>query len=354
MSAAGEPGWLEWLRRELAPVPGRRAMTLRLVVTVSLVVVVAMALQVPEAALSCYMVLFVMKKDRTLTFLTGFLLMIGVTLGIAGSLFLYRFTFDEPALRVPTMALVIFIGMYLSRVFFIGPLGFALGFVVAVTQSAADMLPDTESLVRSMLWLWVAIVYPIALSVVVNYVATPASTRPHEVQAKAKKPVFVRDALTNPAHARFALKVSLAAMACYIIYTGLDWSGIHTAFITCCFIALETTGATLRKGWLRLIGCATGGLLGFLSILYVVPHMDSIVSLVLLTAAVSALAGWVAAGSEHIAYAGLQIAFAFYMCLFQGFGPGTDLDTIRDRLVGIVLGITITSVVFHYIWPEEK
>ncbi len=61
----------------------------------------------------------------------------------------------------------------------------------------------------------------------------------------------------------------------------------------------------------------------------------------------------VAAGSERIAYAGLQIAFAFYLSLFQGFAPATDFDVIRDRLVGIVLGIVVLSLVFHYLWPER-
>ncbi len=142
-------------------------------------------------------------------------------------------------------------------------------------------------------------------------------------------------------------------MTCYLFYTGVDWSGIHTAFITCCFIALESTGATLRKGWLRLCGSLIGGSLGFLSILYLVPRMETIASLVLLTAAVSALAGWIAAGGPRIAYAGLQMAFAFYLAIFQGFAPDTDLHVIRDRVAGIVLGICLMSLVFRYIWPEE-
>lgn len=143
-------------------------------------------------------------------------------------------------------------------------------------------------------------------------------------------------------------------MTCYFIYTGLDWSGIHTAFITCCFIALESTSATWRKGMLRLGGCLIGGLLGFISILFLVPRMETIAALALLTAAVSMIAGWIAAGSTRIAYAGLQIAFAFYLAIFQGFAPGTDLDVIRDRLAGIVLGIIVMTVVFFYLWPEEE
>jgi len=110
----------------------------------------------------------------------------------------------------------------------------------------------------------------------------------------------------------------------------------------------------LRKGALRLAGCVVGGLLGFLSILYLIPRMESIASLVLLIAAVSAIAGWVAAGSERIAYAGLQIALAFFMCVLQGFAPDTGFDKIRDRLVGILLGIAITTLVFRYVWPENS
>ena len=65
-------------------------------------------------------------------------------------------------------------------------------------------------------------------------------------------------------------------------------------------------------------------------------------------------AAWVAAGSERITYAGLQIALAFFMCIFQGFAPDTDFNTIRNRTVGIVLGILVSSIVFQYLWPERE
>jgi multidrug resistance protein MdtO len=133
----------------------------------------------------------------------------------------------------------------------------------------------------------------------------------------------------------------------------VDWFGIHTAFITCIFIALESTGATLRKGILRTAGCIIGGLLALLSIIYLVPHMETIASLVILVACVSALAGWVATGTERIAYCGLQIAFAFFYGLFQGYAPDTDLSNVRNRVVGILLGLIVTALIFHYIWPER-
>jgi uncharacterized membrane protein YgaE (UPF0421/DUF939 family) len=350
LSPGVESGWFEWLRRELAPFPGRGAMTVRIVVTVTLVVIISMALQIPEALLSAYMVFFVTKENKVVTTLVGIMTILGVTIAIAASLFLFRYTFDWPQLRIPSIAAVLFAGFFFSRVFAIGPLAFGIGFVIAATQSIAELMPSAEYLVHTLLWLWVATTYPIALTVVVTRLLLPAgiaaAPMPH-------KRLLAADAFTNPAHVHFALKVTLAAMTCYLLYSAVDWSGIHTAFITCCFISLESTGATLRKGALRLAGCLVGGFLGFLSIMFLIPRMESIASLVLLIAAVSALAGWVAAGSERIAYAGLQIALAFFMCALQGFAPDTDFEKIRDRLVGIILGILVTTLVFRYLWPED-
>jgi multidrug resistance protein MdtO len=152
----------------------------------------------------------------------------------------------------------------------------------------------------------------------------------------------------------FALKVTFAAMFCYIVYEAIDWSGIHTALITCTFIALESTEATLYKGTLRIVGCVIGGALALFSIVFLMPHMETIASLVVLVACVAAIAGWVATGRERISYAGLQIAFAFFYSVFQGYAPDTDLDNVRNRVFGILFGLIVTGFVFQYIWPERE
>ena len=88
-------------------------------------------------------------------------------------------------------------------------------------------------------------------------------------------------------------------------------------------------------------------------ILLVVPHLESITSLLVLIIFASALSGWVASGSERIAYAGLQFAFVFYLSIFQGFEPQTNLTVIRDRVVGIMLGTIVSAIVFRFVWPEH-
>jgi multidrug resistance protein MdtO len=81
--------------------------------------------------------------------------------------------------------------------------------------------------------------------------------------------------------------------------------------------------------------------------------MNTIASLIVVVACASAIAGWVATGTELISYAGLQIAFAFFYSVFQGYSPDTDLDNVRNRVVGILFGLIVTGVVFKYIWPER-
>ena len=344
--------WVGWLKHELAPTHPREIRTAIMVGGAVLCVIISMTLQVPELATSAYMIFFVSKESKRLTTITGVGGIIVLTIGIVATLLLYKFTYGHPELRIPGMAIALFLGMWLSRVLVIGALGFLLGFVVAVSQSVGEAIPSPEYLVRQLLWLWVALTYAIALTVVLNLWFLPDTPKAGEHGSKPKS-LFVPGAFTNPAHVHFALKVTFAAMFCYIVYEAIDWSGIHTAFITCTFIALESTEATLYKGTLRFAGCVIGGALALFTIVFLMPHMETIASLVVVVAFASAIAGWVGAGSERISYAGLQIAFAFFYSIFQGYAPDTDLDNVRNRVVGILFGLVVTGLVFHYIWPER-
>jgi len=317
-----------------------------------LCVIISMALQVPYLDVTAYIVFFLSQKTKFLTTVTGVIAFIGLTIAVGATLLLYKFTYGYPELRIPAIAIVLFLGMWLSRVFVIGPLGFLIGFLVSYTQTIGESVPSPELLVRGILWVWVAIAYSIAVTVVLNRLFLPDTAGPPAHLPKPKS-FFAPDAFTNPAHVHFALKVTFAAMFCYIVYNAVDWSGIHTAFITCTFISLESTGATLHKGTLRIAGCLIGGALALFTIVFLIPHMETIASLVVVVACATAIAGWVATGSELVSYSGLQIAFAFFYSVFQGYAPNTDLDNVRDRVVGILFGLIVTGVVFAYVWPEH-
>jgi multidrug resistance protein MdtO len=165
--------------------------------------------------------------------------------------------------------------------------------------------------------------------------------------------MFVPDALSNPAHWQFALKTTLAVMIVYSVYSLLDWPGLRTSIVTCFFVALGSLGESVHKLSLRLSGAVIGGLIAGLSIVFVLPHFTDIGQLCALTAIVALFAGWVATSTERLSYAGLQIAFAFFLGLLQTDSPATDLTVLRDRVVGILLGNIVVTVVFSSLWPES-
>ncbi|NYT66195.1 FUSC family protein [Alcaligenaceae bacterium] len=175
--------------------------------------------------------------------------------------------------------------------------------------------------------------------------------RPSTTEQASKTPFFFKDALSNPDYPRFALKTTAAAIISYLIYTAIDWQGIHTAMITCYVAALTTTAETVHKLTLRIIGCLIGAAMGVASILFLIPHMTSIGGLMVLVFAGILVAGWVSSGSERIAYAGIQIGLAFLLTILQDFGPSIELSAASDRVMGILLGNLVMYLVFTRIWP---
>ena len=487
---------LEFLREELAPRPGRLAAVARITCCCTLVIAIAMLYRIPLPGYMGYAVFVVSQKEAATTLLTGVVALLGFTLAVGLSLAFYTLDAAEPALRLPLMATSTFIAMFLVRTMPLGPVAFLAGFVLVLSQTLIDRIPNLEALTRLVLWLWVVIAVPVAVTVLVDLAigedparlarrmalrllgALAASLRGDEVAplpqlraeaaglldlrqragmlhhdlhsraaidamlietlaellslrqmlpagtpvdaclplalacdacaaalasddapmamrpvlaeavlrklspqarpvvvamaeamarlgggiadrrtataaapAPSAKSMFVPDAFSNPGHARFALKTTIAVMACYIIYSGLDWTGISTSITTCFFVALGSLGETVHKLTLRLTGAVTGGLIGGLCIVYVLPEMEDIGQLLLLIAAVSAAGAWIATSSERLSYAGMQMAFAFFLGVLQGYGPSTDLTVLRDRVVGILLGNVVMSLVFSVLWP---
>ena len=175
-------------------------------------------------------------------------------------------------------------------------------------------------------------------------------TQPHGPANKSGG-FFLPDAFTNPEHVYYALKTTAAAMFCYVLYSLLDWPGIHTCLITVYIVSLGTTAETVEKLTLRILGCLVGAAAGIAAIVYLIPSITSIGGLMVVVFLASLVSAWVAAGSPRIAYAGFQIAFAFFLCVIQGAGPSFDLTTARDRVIGILLGNIVVYVLFANIWP---
>lgn len=175
---------------------------------------------------------------------------------------------------------------------------------------------------------------------------SPGSVRPTKNEG-----FLVEDAFTNPEHVQFALKATAAALFCYLLYSLLDWPGIHTCFLTCYIVAQTTVAESVEKLSLRLIGCLIGATVGIAAIVFVLPALTSIGGLMIAVFVGGWAGAYVAGGSPRISYAGFQLAFAFFLSILQGSAPAFDLTIARDRIVGIIIGNLVAYFALAHLWP---
>ena len=180
----------------------------------------------------------------------------------------------------------------------------------------------------------------------------PVPTFRSPLDAPTSTPFFTPAfSLANTEALGVALRTGLSAGLSYVIYEGAAWPGLSTALITCIVVAQSSLGASTKKSLLRIAGAILGGLLGLAVIVIAMPNMDRLPSLLLVVAPCIGLAAWIFTGSARISYAGFQTGLAFAVTALNDLGATTDLAPPRDRVVGILLGIVVSEVVYRLSGP---
>ncbi len=168
-------------------------------------------------------------------------------------------------------------------------------------------------------------------------------------------PLFARDAFTNPEHVKFAIRGCVASSACYIFYTAVDWPGINTSVATCILTAFTTIGASRQKQLLRVSGALVGGVLfGLGAQIFVLPNLDSITGFMILFAFVTTVSAWITNSSPPLAYAGLQLALAYYLINLNEFAFRISLGAARDRVVGVFVGLLAMWLIFDQLGAKPS
>ena len=499
--------WLQDLREDLQPIPGRAAGALRIVFATVVVLVVMMVLQVPNIAYALYVILVVSNENPALSLRTGVASLVTVAVSLSIAFGVVILTDNDPVARVLTLAVMTFIAGMIATVTTVPALGSIWGLIYGVGINIWESHAPADRLVKNSLWLLAAFTTGIAVPVAVSYLFStrtsadrlagqlrlryralaamfsayaaddatdqqrraaaqsvsrlageghrgmlelhrqivdrnlPSGSLPEgvqlhiitiaelidtsaafglqaecpdldvqsrcrvieqqcgylarelrpdpgfafsagdsvprthlerverilcslqsmtrddgkirELEALPSKhvPLVIPGAVSNPANVAFALKISLCATICYIVYHAINWPGISTSVTTVMVTGLVTSGAVKQKLTFRLIGATIGGLLlGIGAEVFLFPFMDSITSLVIVVSAVAFVAAWIGAG-PRFNYVGLQIAFAFYFVSLSGFTAPTELAPARDRLAGIMLAVIVMWFVFDQVWP---
>jgi multidrug resistance protein MdtO len=168
------------------------------------------------------------------------------------------------------------------------------------------------------------------------------------------EPLITPDVFSNPAHLQFAVRASLAAMACYVTYIALNWPGLKSSIITCLLTAASTIGSSRQREVLRLAGFIIGCLVfGMGTQVFVLPYVDSIVGYGALFALVTAVAAWIYTATPRISFLWLQLAIAFNPVHLEDFTIQTSLAIARDRLLGVPLALISMRLIFDRLWVRN-
>lgn len=470
---------------DLAPFPGRMATSWRVATACALVACIAMMFQIPESAISCYLVIFLMKADGAENTIVATGAVIAISLLVAAMIPVLQWTVESPLLRILVMIAVSVVFIFIGAASKLGEGGSIVALIIAFILTLINDVPINGVISIALRYAWEMSILPmfviaavglffgrwsltlmrdemrerllaardvllrtgaaasaalqeklgaanedenkrLMLVKILHQTSSEKSTKieadipasyqlmfaasalpedisednrkryvrhieetveaidkgralpslPADMQTASRqedgvlqalqaisgdgKPAykkgandrfFAADAFTNPIYQRFALKTTLAAILCYMFYAAINWQGIHTAMVTCYVASMGTAGDTIHKLTLRITGCLIGAAIGVVSIVYLMPQLETVGGLMVLIFIVALLAAWVTAGSEKVSYAGVQIALAFTLTVLQGFGPTTDMDQARDRIVGILVGNFAVYLVSTLLWP---
>jgi multidrug resistance protein MdtO len=502
---------LEFLRRELAPTPGRGSAAFRLTLACVAATIPIFTHRIPLALLVMILMYLITREDTAATVIGSILGVIAATISVGLALLALEISLDIAWLRLCFLLVFLFGGLFLKRVLTIGAFGSAIGVPAALAMILPDILPPSpEVLTEFLLWLWWCITLGLAVNVGVQLllargdpltllqrelatrletvaqtlrrlagecVAVPerdslrslgiaGMSRPlallktasvihvwaherhealsavitltdrlvtsavaletlpdlpqeprlherllnvadgcermrcafnelrlpddwialadekntpppfplldiertldqialavpryseelsHSDAAPAeKRTLFLPDAFENPEYVHFAIKGTVAAFICYLVFIGFDYPGIYTSLITCFVVSLSTIGASNQKAILRFGGAAVGGLMGLIALVYLFPNVETIGGFWLVFGAGTAVAAWVNFGTPRISYGGYQVGLAFYKAVLQGFGPALSATVVRDRLIGVFFGLLVFGAVEHLLWP---
>ena len=163
-----------YLRRELAPTPGRGSATFRLTLACVIATIPILTHRIPHALIVMIVMYLITQEDTAATLVGSILAVAGVTVGLGAALLAWMVALDIAWLRIACFVGFVVAGLRLKRVLVVGALGSALGLPAALVMVLPDVAPiPPESLVEFVLWIWWCVTLGLAVNVGVQLLLAP-------------------------------------------------------------------------------------------------------------------------------------------------------------------------------------
>jgi uncharacterized membrane protein YccC len=277
--------------------------------------------------------LVVSSVDRTALFTKGVLRVAGTVLGIVTGYFTALNLEGLPFAQLFVILVIAALGTYARRRSAYGYAWFyaAISLLLVMTCS----LTTPEQLYEFAHNRCYEIIIGVVAATVASWGFGPRSGEvPNSLQAAAIS--------TSAADAAWqGLAAGVGAVAIVVIWSLFDLPALAQVFASSLVIIDSDPQASRLRGTQRIIGCILGGVLGF--VVVGIDAADFIWWLLTLTTGV-ALCARLHLSTHPQAYVGTQMGVAFLLTVVAS-GPPTNIEQPLNRLLGIVLGVSIMMTV---------
>ncbi len=153
---------------DLKPFPGRFSLASSIACICALTTVAAMVYQIPEAAISCYLIIFLMKENAAENVAIGFGVIVVVSVVVVILIGIINLTIESSAQRMLVMAVASFVFLYLSSATKLGEGGGIVALVIAFVLTLVNDVPLGEVATRGVLYAWLMVATPMAIMILYN------------------------------------------------------------------------------------------------------------------------------------------------------------------------------------------
>lgn len=157
------------IKQDLLPFKFRFATTWRIALLCALMAGIAMLYEIPESAISCYLIIYLVKADAVENILLCIGVMVLCSIAVCVIFILFNLTLQDVMLRFFFMALFSGLFMYLSSASSLGDIGNLIALVIAFLMTLIDDIPFSDAATRGLLYALLMAVSPMLLVIIFNY-----------------------------------------------------------------------------------------------------------------------------------------------------------------------------------------
>lgn len=157
------------VKKDLLPFDFRLATTWRIALLCALMAAIAMIYEIPESAISCYLIIYLIKADAVQNILLSIGVIILCSIVVCVIFLLFNLTIQNIILRFFFMALFSAVFMYLASASSLGDIGNLVALVIAFLMTLIDDIPVGDVATRALLYALLMAVSPMLLVILFNY-----------------------------------------------------------------------------------------------------------------------------------------------------------------------------------------